>query len=93
MRVVFFFPSKALLGPLLHQGEREQTTGSLACLLCKEQGACTLYGVRIEVCSGVRLEVWFRGFAHPLCGNVCRGHVQYPAFAPKKWQLGFLVSL
>ena len=36
----------------------------------------------------------------PLCGAVCRGQVQYPAFAPnplllllalQKWLLGFLV--
>ena len=98
----FFSPSKDLLGPLLQRGEREQTTGSLACLLYKERGACTLYGARVEVCSGVRLEVWLRGFAHPLGGNVCRGHVQYPAFAPgilfllqapKNGSWVFLVSL
>ena len=40
-------------------------------------------------------------FAHPLGCVVCRGHAQYPAFAPhpllllpalQRWQLGFLVS-
>ena len=54
------------------------------------------------MCRGVRLEGWLRGFAHPSVGVECRGHAQYPAFAPdtqfllpalQKWQLGFLVSL
>ena len=32
--------------------------------------------------SRTGLEGWLRWFAHPLGGAVCRGHVQYPAFAP-----------
>ena len=48
------------------------------------------------MCPGVELEGLLRWFAHPLGGVVCRGHVQYPAFAPntlffllalQKWQL------
>ena len=31
---------------------------------------------------GVRLDGWLRCFAHFLCDGVCRGHAQYPAFAP-----------
>ena len=61
-----------------------------------------LYGVRGGVCPGMGLEGWLRCFAHPFGGGVCRGHAQYPAFAPnplllllalQKWQLGILVSL
>ena len=38
-----------------------------------------------------RLEEWLRGFAHPLGRVVCRGHTQYPAFAPasSKVAVGF----
>ena len=44
--------------------------------------------------SGVsrgQAEVWLRCFAHPLGGAVCRGHAQYPAFAPgsSKVAVGF----
>ena len=54
------------------------------------------------MCPGFGREGRLRCFAHPLGGVVCRGHAQYPAFAPdtlfllqalQKWQLGFLVSL
>lgn len=31
--------------------------------------------------SGIRPEGWLRWSAHPLGGNVCRVHAQYPAFA------------
>ena len=64
--------------------------------------ACPLYGVRVGVCPGVRPEGWLSCFAHPLGGVACRGHAQYPAFAPntlfllqapQKWQLRFLVFL
>ena len=34
------------------------------------------------MCPGVGLEVWLGWSAHPLGGAVCRGHAQYPAFAP-----------
>ena len=37
---------------------------------------------------GVRLDGWLRCFAHFLCDGVCRGHAQYPAFAPDP---GFLL--
>ena len=33
------------------------------------------------MCPGVGPERWLRWFAHPFGGVVCRGHVQYPAFA------------
>ena len=91
---------KAYGDPCCSRVEREQSTGFLA-PLCPERGwAGSLYGVRVEVCPGVRLEGWLRWSAHPFGGVVCREHAQYPAFAPdtllflpvlQKWQLGFLV--
>ena len=43
------------------------------------------------MCPGVGLEGWIRRFANPLGGDVCSGHVQYPAFAPgsSKVAVGF----
>ena len=52
------------------------------------------------MCPGVGPEAGLRWSAHPSGGVECRGHAQYPAFAPnawfllpalQKWQLGFLV--
>ena len=34
------------------------------------------------MCPGVRLEEQLRLLAQPFGGILCRGHVQYPAFAP-----------
>ena len=34
------------------------------------------------MCPGVGPEGWLRCFAQPFGGAECRGHVQYPAFAP-----------
>ena len=48
--------------------------------------------------SRVGSEGWLRSFAHPSGRGVCRGHAQYPVFAPdtlsllqtlQKWRLGF----
>ena len=54
-------------------------------------GELFLYGVRVGVCPGVGLEEWLRCFVHPLGVTVCRGHAQYPAFAPgsSKLAVGF----
>ena len=35
------------------------------------------------MCPGVRLGGWLRWSTHPLGGAVCRGHMQYSAFAPE----------
>ena len=54
-----------------------------------------LYGVRVGVCLGIRPEEWLRWFAHPFLGGVvCRGHTQYPVFAPGSSEvaLGLFVS-
>ena len=41
------------------------------------------------------LEAWLWWFAPPSGGGVCRGHAQYPAFAPSSSEVavGFLVFL
>ena len=85
---------KPLLGLLLQQ-EGVKTSNRSPCLLPEWGGAGSLYGVRVGAGPGIRLEGWF---AHPFGRGMCRGHVQYPAFAPgtlflllalQKWQLGF----
>ena len=54
------------------------------------------------MCLGIRPEGWPRRLAHLCGGVVCRGHAQYPAFAPdplllllalQKKQLSSLVFL
>ena len=40
------------------------------------------------MCPGARQEGWLRWSAHPFGGGVCRGHAQYPAFAPHALFLG-----
>ena len=55
--------------------------GSLACSPRQDE-AGSLYAVRAGAGSGVKWEGWRRWFAHPFGGAVCRGHVQYTAFAP-----------
>ena len=70
-----------------------RTNNRFPCWLSPQGGgqACFLYGMRVGVCPGVRPEGRLRCFAHPLGGVVCRGHVQYPAFAPgsSKVAVGF----
>ena len=51
------------------------------------RGAGSLCGVRVGACPGVELEGWLRCFAHPSDGVVCRGHAQYPTFAPSSSEL------
>ena len=59
--------------------------------------ADSLYGARVAMCPWVRSEGQLRWFAHPFGGVVCRGHEQYPAFAPSSsdmavgWLLGRFV--
>lgn len=82
MRVVFFF-SPARLGWVPCCSREKEKKPQVPLLACSaRRGELVPYGVRVGVCSGVRLEVWLGGFAHPLGGSVCRWHVQYPAFAP-----------
>ena len=91
----FFFQARFYWAPAAAGGDWEEIAGSLACLLPEDGGkACSLYGMRVGVCSRVRLEGWLRWFAHPLAGVLCRGHAQYPAFAPgsSKVAVGFFWS-
>ena len=59
--------------------------------------ADSLYGARVAMCPWVRSEGRLKWFAHPFGGGVCRGHEQYPAFAPSSsdtavgWLLGCFV--
>ena len=50
--------------------------------LGEEARAGSLYGVRVGACPGVGPRGWLRWSAHPFGGAECRGHAQYPAFAP-----------
>ena len=70
-----------------------KTSNSFPGLLSSGGQAGSLYGMRVGVCPGMRTEGWFRWFVHPLGSVVCRGRVQYPAFAPgtSKVAAGFLV--
>ena len=73
----FFFPDKALLGPLLQQGGA-RTNNRFPCLLTplresSEGWTFSLYGVRVGVYPGVGPEGWPRCFAHLLGVVVCRG--------------------
>ena len=45
--------------------------------------ACSLPGVRVRVCPGLRPEGWLRCFAHPSGGGVCRGQAHYLCFCPR----------
>ena len=59
---------KALLGLLQHGRKR---TNGFPCLLTPQRGrACSLYGVIVRVCPGVRPVRCLRCFAHPSGGGV-----------------------
>ena len=73
-----------------------EISNSFPCSLAPGEGrAGSLYGGRVSMCPGVRPEVWLRWSAHPFGGVECRGHVQYPAFAPDSSEVavGFFWSL
>lgn len=54
---VGFLFSRFYWAPAAAGGDQEQTAGSLACLLPEDGGkACSLYGMRVGVCSRVRLK-------------------------------------
>ena len=88
-------PGKALLGPVLQQGDWEQTTRSLVCSFPEGRGrqACSLYGVRGGVCPGLRPEGCLRWFAHPLG---VQGACSVPCFCSKlfksfHWDFGLCI--
>lgn len=76
-----------------------RANNTFPCWLAPGDGqACSLHGVRIGVCPGVRLGRWLSCFAHPLGGVACRGHAQYTAFCSQllknsDWVFSLLVSL
>ena len=76
-----------------------RANNTFPCWLAPGDGqACSLHGVRIGVCPGVRLGRWLSCFAHPLGGVACRGHAQYTVFCSQllknsDWVFSLLVSL
>ena len=79
---IYLFSSQGFFGVPDAVGGREnkQQVPLFFCSLSRDW-AFSLRGVRVGVCQGLGLEGWLRWFAYPLGGVVCRGHVQYPAFA------------
>lgn len=84
--VLSFFPAGCIRSSAAAGEENKPQVPLLACS-AKRQGACTLYGVRIGVCSGVRLRGVAQGFAH-LMWLCMQGACTVPCFA-LKWQMGF----
>ena len=60
--------------------EQNQTTASLACWLWRREWVCSLCGVRVEVCPGVRPKGW--RVCVCVCVCVCSGLAQYPVLLP-----------
>ena len=75
-------PGKALWEPCCSSREQEQTGGLAPAHSLGGSLACSLYQVRVRVSTELRPEGWLRWIAHLLGGIVCKGHAQYPAFAP-----------
>ena len=85
---------KASLGPLQQQ-RGVKTSNTLPCSFPAEGWAGSSYGVKVGVCPGVEPGGWLRWLAHPWGGVECRGHSQYPVFAPGSSEVAvaYLVSL
>ena len=74
----FFFLGKALLWPLPEQMGSEEKL-QVPCSLTEGHWACSLYGARVGVYPGGSAgRLPLGGLPSP----PCRGHAQYPAFAP-----------
>ena len=74
----FFFLGKALLWPLPEQMGSEEKL-QVPCSLTEGHWACSLYGARVGVYpGGLAGRLPLGGLPSP----PCRGHAQYPAFAP-----------
>ena len=68
----WFFFRQGFIGPCYSRGEWEQTKFPLLAPSPRWEWEC----------PGVWPEGWLSCFAYPLDSIVCRGHAQYPAFAP-----------
>ena len=101
-RILFFFRQN-FIGELTLAG-RSENKQEVSMLTCSLIGGWVffLYGMRVRVCPGVEPEGWLRCFVHSSGGVDCRGHEQYPAFAPntcfllqvlREWQWVFLVCI
>ena len=68
--------------PAVAEGsENKQCVLLLSCSEDSRQD-CSLYEERVRGMFKGQVRGMFRWFAHLLGGSVCRGHVQYPNFAP-----------
>ena len=78
--------------------EQNQTTASLACWLWRREWVCSLCGVRVEVCPGVRPKGWRVCVCVCVCVVgmpsilFCSRHTVFILQALQNWQLGFVVS-
>ena len=77
--IIFFFQAVLYWGPFYNSREQKQTL--FTCFLRGMVSQFLLCGDGRVVARG-QVEGWLRYFAHPLDSGACRGHVQYPAFAP-----------
>ena len=59
-----------------------KTSNIFPCSLPERERAGSLYGVSVAVGPGVGPEVGLGWLAHTFGGVECRGHEQYPVFAP-----------
>ena len=77
----FFFRQGFTVAPAIAGGEWEETTSSLL----THRGASSLlliWGEGRGISGRLGWRAGFRWFAQPSGGSECRGHAQYPAFAP-----------
>ena len=93
-KILLFFQERLYWGPYCSRGKREQ---QVPLLTGGELIPYTGWGV----CSGVRLEKWFRWFAHPLSGAIYSRPCTVPCFCSQspaigpgssKWQFFSLIS-
>ena len=74
---------KVLWEPLLHQVGVRKNNRLFCWLAYGSEASWFLTRGEGRGVSRGQGERWLRCFAHPFGGGECRGHVQFPAFAPK----------
>ena len=77
----FFFRQGFTAAPATAGGEWEETTSSLLTYR-RTSSLLLIWGEGRGVSGRLGWRAGFRWFAQPSCGSECRGHAQYPAFAP-----------